>query len=141
LPLIICDAKRVDLIVDNLIHNSLKYTPAGGTVQVACFPEPAPPPAGETPTGETHNNEPASVLITVHDDGPGIAQEEQERIFQLFYRSPAQQRRHQGMGIGLALARQLAEAHGGTLTVQSEESMGATFTLRLPTVSRDAEAL
>jgi signal transduction histidine kinase len=77
-------------------------------------------------------DKPAHVLITVSDNGPGIALVEQERIFQLFYRSPTQQRRHQGMGNGLSLARQLAEAHGGTLTVQSEESNGATFIVRLP---------
>ena len=122
LPLITCDSKRIDLIVDNIIHNALKYTPAGGTVRVTCFAEP------------TH------VAINVSDNGPGIAKAEQERIFQLFYRSPAQQRRHQGMGIGLALARQLAEAHGGTLAVQSEEGRGASFTLRLPLVASPERA-
>ena len=74
-------------------------------------------------------------------NGPGIANAEQERIFQLFYRSPAHQRRHQGMGIGLALARQLAGAHGGTLTVESEEGKGATFTLRLPLAPRGGNSL
>lgn len=114
LPLIIGDAKRIALIVDNLIHNALKYTASGGAVQVNAQAE------------QDH------VEIRVSDNGPGIAPAEQERIFQLFYRSPAQQRRHQGMGIGLALARQLAEAHGGTLTVASVEGEGATFTLQLP---------
>jgi signal transduction histidine kinase len=114
LPLITGDAKRIALIVDNLIHNALKYTPSGGAVQV------------DAQATQDH------VEIRVSDNGPGIAPAEQERIFQLFYRSPAQQRRHQGMGIGLALARQLAEAHGGTLTVASVENEGATFTLQLP---------
>lgn len=116
LPLITGDSKRIALIVDNLIHNALKYTPTGASVHVEAA-------AGENAHG---------VVIAVRDTGPGIANAEQERIFQLFYRSPAQQRRHQGMGIGLALARQLAEAHGGTLTVASEEGQGATFTLHLP---------
>jgi two-component system sensor histidine kinase SenX3 len=91
---------------------------------VACFAE----------QPNLRQSDPTHVAVTVRDDGPGIAPMEQERIFQLFYRSPAQQRRHQGMGIGLALARQLAEAHGGTLTVQSAEGAGATFMLRLPIV-------
>lgn len=117
LPLIEGDAKRLAQIVDNLIHNALKYTPAGGTVDVCAAANPA---------------DPHSLTVTVVDNGPGIALAEQERIFQLFYRSPSQQRRHQGMGIGLALARQLAEGHGGTLTVASDEGRGATFTLRLP---------
>ena len=131
LPLITCDSKRIDLIVDNLIHNALKYTPAGGEVLVTCFVEQPESSAGEA----TH------IAINVSDNGPGIALVEQERIFQLFYRSPAQQRRHQGMGIGLALARQLAEAHSGTLTVQSEEGKGATFTLRLPLAAYPADTV
>lgn len=126
LPLITADPKRVALIVDNLIHNALKYTPSGGDVHVTAYAEPA--------------TQPTSVSISVSDNGPGIAQTEQARIFQLFYRSPAQQRRHQGMGIGLALARQLAEAHGGTLTVQSEEGEGATFTLNLPLIPPNLES-
>jgi signal transduction histidine kinase len=119
LPLIKADAKRISLVVDNLIHNALKYTSAGGAVHVQAM-------------SELSNGAPTYVVIKVRDNGPGIAKAEQERIFQLFYRSPAQQRRHQGMGIGLALARQLAEAHGGTLTVRSEEGNGSEFTLRLP---------
>ena len=126
LPLIEGDAKRIALIVDNLIHNALKYTPAGGAVHVVARAE---------ATGGSVDK-PAHIDITISDNGPGIAPAEQERIFQLFYRSPAQQRLHQGMGIGLSLARQLAEAHGGTLTVQSEEGRGATFTLRLPLAPR-----
>ncbi len=117
LPLIQGDPKRLSQIVDNLIHNALKYTPAGGAVDVNALVDP---------------QDAQSVLVTVADNGPGIAPAEQERIFQMFYRSPSQQRRHQGMGIGLALARQLAEGHGGALTVASVEGHGATFTLRLP---------
>lgn len=121
LPLITGDSKRLALIVDNLIHNALKYTPSGGEVHVDASAE----PPVEADQKLTH------VVITITDNGPGIAPNEHERIFQLFYRSPAQQR-HQGMGIGLALGRQLAEAHGGTLTVQSDEGNGAIFVLRLP---------
>jgi signal transduction histidine kinase len=118
LPLIVGDPNRIALIIDNLVHNALKYTSASGVVHVEAAGQPA--------------DEPTAVVIRVSDNGPGIAQAEQDRIFQLFYRSPAQQRRHQGMGIGLSLARQLAEGHGGTLTVRSEEGRGATFILRLP---------
>ncbi len=118
LPLITGDSKRIAQILDNLIHNAIKYTPAGGAVDVQAFVKPE-----ENPT---------HLLVTVSDNGPGIALAEQERIFQLFYRSPAQQRRHQGMGIGLALSRQLAEKHGGAITVASEEGKGSTFTLSLP---------
>ena len=122
LPLIIGDSKRIALIVDNLIHNALKYTQTDGRVHVEAYAE----------SEQEQENKQQGIAVSVRDNGPGIAKAEQERIFQLFYRSPEQQRRHQGMGIGLSLARQLAEAHGGTLTVASEVGQGATFTLHLP---------
>jgi signal transduction histidine kinase len=120
LPLIQADPKRIIQIMDNLLHNALKYTPAGGATTVNARLAPATNGAGP------------QILIEVSDTGPGIAPGEQARIFEFFYRSPAQRRIHQGMGIGLALARQLAQRHGGDLTVTSVEDRGATFTLRLP---------
>lgn len=124
LPIIRADAKRVNQIIGNLLHNALKYTPAGGQVTVESRPILG------------RNGAPAHVLVEVMDTGPGIAPSEQERIFDFFYRSPGQQRIHEGMGIGLALARQIAERHGGALTVGNRMAedghSGATFTLRLP---------
>lgn len=117
LPLINADPKRLAQIVDNLIHNALKYTPAGGTVVVG-----------------SRQTAPNEVVVTVTDNGPGIDPSEHDRIFQLFYRSPSQLRLHQGMGIGLALARRMAQRHGGDLNVQSELGSGATFILRLPII-------
>jgi signal transduction histidine kinase len=106
--------------MDNLLHNALKYTLAGGQVTVTARLAPA------------HNGDTPQILVEVSDTGPGIAPSEQEHIFDFFYRSPAQRRIHQGMGIGLALARQLALRHGGDLSVTSAEGEGSTFTLRLP---------
>lgn len=120
LPLIQADPKRVSQIMGNLLHNALKYTPSGGQVTVAATMLPAEDGRGP------------DVRIDVTDTGPGIAASEQDRIFELFYRSPAQRRIHQGVGIGLALARQLAQQHGGNLSVTSEQGRGSTFTLRLP---------
>ena len=118
LPLITADPKRVEQIIGNLVHNALKYTPRGGSVQV---------------TARLAGASDASHLcVDVADNGPGIAPAEHARIFELFYRSPAHQRLHQGVGIGLFLARHLAERHHGTLTVVSREGHGATFTLCLP---------
>ena len=119
LPLLHADAKRVSQIVGNLIHNACKYTPSGGNVEVAAYPVRE---AGSV----------TRIEVIVADTGPGIAPSEHEEIFQLFYRSPSQRHLHQGVGIGLALARQLAEAHGGTLVVASSPGAGATFTLSLP---------
>ena len=114
LPIIQADLHRLEQIVGNLLHNACKYTPEQGKIFV-------------TTTAQNQQ-----VAICISDNGPGIAPSEQTRIFELFYRNPAQRKIHQGMGIGLALARQLAEAHGGTLSVTSKPGAGATFCLYLP---------
>lgn len=119
LPLIQADPHRLDQILGNVIHNACKYTAAGGSVTVAAELAPMP-------------DQSPGVAVAVADSGPGIPPQEQERVFEFFYRSPSHRRIHQGMGIGLALARQLAEAHGGSLTLQSSVEAGSTFTLRLP---------
>lgn len=118
LPVLDLDAKRLGQIIGNLLHNACKYTPAGGQIRVRC--------------AVAQEAAQQWAMVQVSDNGPGIALAQQERIFQFFYRSPEQRRIHQGMGIGLALARQLAEAHHGNLTVTSELGCGAAFTLWLP---------
>lgn len=118
LPVLSLDAKRIGQIVGNLLHNACKYTPAGGQITVSCM----------TATLD----EQQWAIVEVKDNGPGIAETQQERIFQFFYRSPEHRRIHQGMGIGLALSRQLAESHHGKLTVTSTPGHGATFRLCLP---------
>ncbi len=118
LPIVLADATRIGQIIGNLLHNACKYSAPGGQIIVL------------TATEERGNCLWATVRIC--DDGPGIDALQQERIFEFFYRSPEQRRIHQGMGIGLALARQLAEAHGGQLTVTSVPGNGATFCLQLP---------
>ncbi|MFN8439673.1 MAG: ATP-binding protein [Caldilineaceae bacterium] len=114
LPILEVDARRIEQIVGNLLHNACKYTPEHGKITL------------------TTRLEDQQALITVGDNGAGIAHGEEERIFEFFYRNPAQRKIHQGMGIGLALARQLAEAHGGTLSVQSIFPHGSLFVLHLP---------
>jgi signal transduction histidine kinase len=119
LPVIQADARRLGQIVGNLLHNAVKYTPAGGEIRVT----------GEV---ESSGGRPNQLCIQVADSGPGVAPAERERIFQFFYRNSSQRRIHQGMGLGLALARQLAEAHGGSLTVEDAPEGGALFVLCLP---------
>jgi PAS domain S-box-containing protein len=109
------DGERVRQILLNLLGNAIKFTPPGGTVTLACRPE-----------AET-------VGITVEDSGVGIAPEEQERVFDSFQQvdrrlnQPAE-----GVGLGLAISRDLARAMAGDLTVESEPGEGSTFTLHLP---------
>jgi two-component system sensor histidine kinase BaeS len=109
---VVGDKARLTQIFVNLLHNAYKYTPINGRVQV------------------TVSEEADFVLLRVGDTGPGIPVEEQSRIFTLFYRAPSKGI-HKGMGIGLAIAQKLADAHGGTLTVTSEPGSGTEFTLRL----------
>ena len=104
------DELRVLQIARGLIDNALRHTPAGTTVEVACR---------TTPWG---------VSLAVSDDGPGIAPEFQQRIFDRFVRGPGAAA--QGSGLGLAIARELADRMGGRLQVESSPS-GTRFTLEL----------
>ncbi len=106
-------------IVTNLLHNASKFTPEGGVVRV-----------GLGVQGGT-------AVASVSDSGPGVAPADRERIFEMFSRvNRPGARSESGLGIGLALARRLAEMHGGTLVAESEgEGRGTTFVLSLPAVS------
>jgi two-component system sensor histidine kinase BaeS len=114
LPAISADPDRLAQAVGNLISNAIKYTPPLGSVMVSAGFQ-----AGE-------------VWLRVSDTGPGIAAEEQVRIFAPFYRGPSSGRFPQGMGLGLSIARDLVAAHGGRLTVESAPGAGSHFTIWLP---------
>lgn len=109
------DPHRIEIVVTNLVGNALKFTPRGGHVRVSLV---------ATESGAS---------VRVRDDGEGIAAEDQARIFDRFYQVEGSvRRRHGGAGIGLSLARELAELHGGRLSVESTLGRGATFHLELP---------
>jgi signal transduction histidine kinase len=114
LPEIRGDGERLRQVLTNLIDNAIKYSPAGGAVEVRAYPE----------NGR--------VLVAVRDDGPGIAKEDQKLIFEKFGRVTGAGATRPGTGLGLFIARSIAEAHGGLLEVQSAPEQGATFTLELP---------
>lgn len=108
------DAHRLEIVITNLLGNAMKFTPAGGKIDVRV------------------RHEPDGTAVEVADTGPGISKEEQDQIFKRFHQVERSERRHQGgVGIGLALALELAELHGGSLSVESELGKGATFTLFL----------
>ncbi len=110
-----CDPEHLGYVVDHLISNALKYSPAEGQVVVSAVRE-----AGR-------------VLIRVQDFGVGIPADQLERIFQVYHRvDSASTRVHYGVGVGLFIARRIVEAHGGTLTAASVPGSGSTFQVSLP---------
>ncbi len=113
LPIVDVDVDRVSQALGNLLSNAVKYTPSGGVVSVE---------AGASG---------AFLWIRVSDTGLGIPADQQARIFEPFYRAPAR-RFSQGMGLGLSIARDLVNAHGGRLEVKSAPGCGSCFTLWLP---------
>ena len=114
LPAIRGDRERLRQVLGNLIENAIKYSPAGAEVQVRAAPE----------NGR--------VRISVVDEGPGIPLDQQRLIFEKFGRADVAGASKPGTGLGLFIARSIAEAHGGTVDVRSSPNEGSTFTLTLP---------
>jgi signal transduction histidine kinase len=109
------DGGRLAQLLDNLISNAVKFTPAGGTVEVA---------AGSS--GD-------AVWVEVRDTGIGIAPDDQERLFNKFFRTrSATKASIQGTGLGLAISKAIVHAHGGSIHVESAEGQGTTFRVNLP---------
>ena len=109
------DADQLAAILGNLLSNALKFTPKGGKVLVTV--------AGDG----------ADVQVRVRDTGRGIPAERLPHVFDRFYQADdSSTRLHEGVGIGLALAKELAELHGGTIEAASEEGFGSEFTVTLP---------
>ena len=113
LPTLRGDRERLRQVVTNLIDNAVKYSPAGAVVNVEAF--------------ATNGR----ITVAVRDRGPGILSEHKALIFEKFGRVSGEHAKP-GTGLGLFIARSIAEAHGGTLEVASGEGQGATFTLALP---------
>lgn len=118
LPPVAGDAEQLRQVVANLVDNALKFTPAGGRVAVSI-----------APWGQQ------GVLVSVADDGPGIPAGEQARIFSPYYRSPQTADGQPGAGLGLAIAAEIVERHGGAIWVESHVGSGSTFSVALPAAS------
>jgi two-component system, OmpR family, sensor histidine kinase MtrB len=128
MPIVVsADRLRIEQVLINLVSNAIKYSPRGGKVTIAVFDN----------SGEA--------AVTVSDEGIGVSQEERERIFEPFHRTGHLRGKVAGAGLGLAVARKIAEAHGGQLDLESSQR-GSTFRLTLdlrtsPSPPRDAPRL
>jgi len=113
------DYDRLNQVLSNLIANALRHTPSGGTVSLL--------------TDSVQQDTQSAVQITIQDTGSGIAPEDLPFIFDRFWRGDRTRgERASHSGLGLAIAKQLIHAHGGTIEVQSEVGKGTTFILELP---------
>ena len=116
LPPVLADCERLSQVVTNLVHNAIKFTPAGGTITVSAFANPD------------------EVTVFVRDTGIGIPADDLPRIFERFYKAD-RARSGGGTGLGLAIARHVIQAHGGRIWAESVEGSGSTFWFTLPTAS------
>ncbi len=113
--IVVADKESVRLVLSNLLSNAVSFTPVGGKISA------------------TITKRPSEVWVSVQDNGVGIPQAEQARIFDRFYQVEHHMtRRHGGLGLGLSLAKELLDLQNGRIWVESQEGKGSTFTFALP---------
>ncbi len=125
-PTALADVGRMTQVLDNLVMNAIRYTPAGGRVVISA--------------AKREDRGRAWATVTVRDTGIGIPEEELPHIFERFFRGE-QPRTMQisGTGLGLAIVKEIVELHGGRVTAESQEGVGSTFTVWLPLAEEGEE--
>ncbi len=114
-PLINADAEKLSIAMKNILENAVKYTFKGGKVYVSL------------------EKDPESIIIKIRDTGVGIPKPQQQRIFEKFFRAEnALTTETSGTGLGLYIAKNIIEKHGGKIWFTSEENIGTTFTFTIP---------
>ncbi len=113
-PIIHGDGQRLEQVLLNLMTNATKFTPEGGNISVRIRPQDS------------------GVVVDVNDNGIGIAKEEQTNLFKPYSRLSSDRKKHPGLGLGLALSKQVVELHGGRIWVESEAGKGSTFSFFVP---------
>jgi two-component system phosphate regulon sensor histidine kinase PhoR len=150
LPLVLADPERIGQVLANLLHNAIKFTAAGGWIEVravvrpksamrdlARFRDANQAPARQASRGR--GDEEHEVVVSVADSGIGIPRTDLERVFERFYKSD-RSRSSGGTGLGLAIAKHLVQAHGGEIWAESglDGAAGSILSLSLPAVAIDA---
>ena len=116
------DSDRLRQITQNLLVNATKFTPEGGTITLRA------------------KEENGSIVVEVQDTGYGIPEEEQRRLFRPYHRQTGDREHLSGLGLGLALCKNLVQLHGGRIWVRSQEGKGSTFSFSIPINSRAQQA-
>ena len=130
-PLVLGDAQQLHPVFLNLLENSLRYTDAGGQLQISASEAPAAPP-GSAPRAQV-------LQVQLDDSAPGVPAHELPRIFERLYRAETSRNRdHGGSGLGLAICRAIVLAHGGTLAAEASPLGGLRITLTLPFLDNTA---
>jgi two-component system, OmpR family, sensor histidine kinase KdpD len=114
------DPVRIEQVVRNLVDNAVKFSPATGTIDVSAA------------------RQQDAIVVTVKDDGPGVAPEYQHRVFERFFRVEREGSNVAGAGLGLAICKRFVELHGGRIELESPPGQGAAFRFTLPLGERAA---
>jgi len=135
LPIFPFDAPKLERIISNLLENSFKFTPQGGTVWLHAEPYMWERRASTQPSASERRRQnvtqPNSAKVSVSDTGPGIPAEFHLEVFDDFFRLPGNEQQD-GMGLGLAIARRLVQAMGGKIWVESDTGAGCKFSFLIP---------
>jgi len=137
LPAIVGDGDRLAQVFTNLLDNAVRHTPAGGRVTIGARVAPHAPlrdKPGKPERGDF-------VEVSISDTGPGIPPEDLARIFERFYQVDKSRKRGKGAGLGLAIIKEIIDAHSGHIRAESVTGIGAKFTVLLPITEADARTL
>ncbi|HLI35614.1 MAG TPA: ATP-binding protein, partial [Terriglobia bacterium] len=122
MPEVLVDGELIGLAIRQLVDNALKYSPPN------------------TPVTLRARTAEGSVILSVADEGPGIEEADQARIFEKFYRAPSSHGQVTGAGMGLTIARRILDAHAGEIWVQSRSGQGSEFFISLPIAQQETLA-
>jgi signal transduction histidine kinase len=136
LPVFPLDSPKLERVISNLLENSFKFVPQGGTVWLHAEPymwerRTAAQPASTNERRRLDISQPNSVKVSVSDTGPGIPAEFHQEVFDDFFRLPGNENQ-EGMGLGLAIVRRLVQGMGGKVWVESDPGAGCKFSFLIP---------
>lgn len=123
-PFILGDWNKLSRVFANITSNAVKYTPTGGVITISCHPE--------TNEAAVHEFDRSKIRVRITDTGEGIPTDELQHIFDPYRQVSNSRKNNLGVGLGLAIAKRITEAHGGQISVSSELGSGTCFSILLP---------